>query len=101
MQQSYVYIMSSKPNGAIYVGVTSNIVKRVWQHKTEMCDGFTKKYNVRQLVYFEIHQDISEAIIREKRIKKWRRNWKCQLIEKSNPQWRDLYNDIIGLADPL
>lgn len=89
-KQYYVYILASKKYGTLYTGVTSNLVQRVYQHKNGLVEGFTKKYNVHQLVYYEIHSDIYEAITREKRIKKWYRQWKIILIEQNNPQWLDL-----------
>ena len=91
-KQFYVYILASKRNGTLYTGVTSNLIQRVWQHKHNMVKGFTKKYNVKILVYFEVHPNAESAIIREKQIKKWRRAWKLQLIEKKNPDWKDLYD---------
>lgn len=94
MKEYYVYIMASKRNGTLYTGVTSDLEKRVWQHKSKEIEGFTSKYNVNQLVYYEIHGDIMEAIKREKNIQAWKRNWKLQLIEKNNPNWNDLYNSI-------
>jgi len=87
--------MASKRNGTLYTGVTSNLAQRVWQHKPKMVEGFTEKYGVTMLVYYEIFEDAESAIIREKRIKKWRRAWKLQLIEKKNPDWKDLYKEII------
>ena len=95
MKKYYVYILASKRNGTLYVGVTSNLVKRVWEHKNKIVKGFTEKYNVDLLVYFEEYDNPAEAIKREKNIKAWRRNWKLQLIEKDNPDWRDLYKGII------
>ena len=94
-KQPVVYILASKRNGTLYTGVTSNLVKRVWEHKSGMVEGFTKKYNVHSLVYFEIHQDMTEAITREKQIKKWNRQWKINLIEKENPAWKDLWNEFL------
>jgi len=90
-----VYILSSKKNGTLYVGVTSNLVKRVWEHKNNLVDGFTKKYAVHRLVYFEQHRNSLSAIKREKQIKKWNRLWKVRLVEEKNSQWRDLYQDIL------
>ncbi len=90
----YVYILASKPNGTLYVGVTSDIVKRVYEHRAGAAPGFTKRYQVKMLVYFEKFDDIEPAIAREKAIKKWRRQWKVELIEKTNLAWRDLYDDI-------
>ena len=93
-KQFYVYILASKRNGTLYIGVTSDIVNRVWEHKNGLVDGFTKKYGIKMLVYYENHEDIENAIIREKQIKKWRRAWKLKLIEEKNPEWCDLYDDI-------
>ncbi|MBW1705174.1 MAG: GIY-YIG nuclease family protein [Deltaproteobacteria bacterium] len=90
----YVYILASKRNGTLYIGVTSNIVQRVWQHRNKMVEGFTQKYGVNDLVYYEVHANAESAITREKQMKKWRRSWKIRLIEEKNPSWRDLYNDI-------
>ena len=89
--QYYVYILVSKRNGTLYIGVTSNLVKRVYEHKNNIIEGFTKKYNIQKLVYYEITNDIESAIRREKQLKKWNRKWKINLIENSNPEWRDLY----------
>lgn len=94
-KQSYVYLLASGRYGTLYVGVTSDLVKRVWQHREGLADGFTKQYGVKTLVWFETHDDVLEAITREKRIKKWNRNWKIALIQKDNPFWRDLYPEII------
>jgi putative endonuclease len=91
----YVYILASKRNGTLYVGVTNDLVKRVYQHKNDLADGFTKKYQVHKLVCFEQTTDIESAIKREKQLKKWLRKWKLELIEKQNPDWKDLYNDLI------
>ena len=93
-KQYYVYLLASGPHGTLYTGVTSNLIQRVYQHKEKLADGFTKKYNVHQLVYYEVHLDIHEAILREKKIKRWRRRWKINLIEQSNPHWTNL---AIGL----
>ncbi len=90
----YVYILSSKRNGTLYAGVTSSLAQRVWQHKTNAVAGFTARYSVHRLVYFEEHADADSAIQREKQIKKWRRAWKINLIEERNPTWRDLYDEI-------
>ena len=87
--------MSSKRNGTLYVGVTSNLIKRAYQHKNGNHDGFTKKYSVNKLVYYEEIEDINSAIWREKNLKSWRRKWKIDLIERINPNWKDLYRDII------
>ena len=91
----YVYILASKRNGTLYIGVTSDLVKRVWQHKEGLVDGFTRKYSVHMLVYYEQFDDVYEAITREKQLKKWRRAWKLEIIEKINPDWKDLYCDLI------
>jgi putative endonuclease len=91
---SYVYLLADRCYGTLYVGVTSNLVKRAWQHREACADGFTKKYGVKLLVWFEVHCDIREAITREKQIKKWNRAWKIALIQKENPGWRDLYLDF-------
>ena len=89
-----VYILASKRNGTLYVGVTSNLGRRIWEHKTDAGDGFTKRYGVHTLVYAEFHETMADAILREKRIKKWRRAWKVALIESANPTWQDLYETI-------
>ena len=91
-----VYIMASGRNGTLYVGVTNNLLKRVWQHKNGEFDGFTKKYKINQLVYYESGEGISGAIDREKIIKKWKRKWKLDMIEKENPQWKDLFKELTG-----
>ena len=86
-----VYILASKKNGTLYTGVTSDLRKRVWEHQNHVADGFTEKYNVTRLVYYEVHDNPTIAIKREKSIKRWHRNWKLKLIEKKNPNWDDLY----------
>jgi putative endonuclease len=93
-KQFYVYMLASKRNGTLYIGVTSDLVQRIWQHKNKMVQGFTNKYNVDRLVYYEKHYNAESAITKEKQMKKWRRAWKIQLIEDRNPDWNDLYNDI-------
>jgi putative endonuclease len=93
--QPCVYILASKQNGTLYVGVTSNIQKRIWEHKNDVVEGFTKKYAVHDLVWYEIHENMESAIIREKNIKAWKRVWKLDLIAKANPSWRDLFNDLV------
>ena len=93
-KQFYIYILASKRNGTLYIGVTSNIVQRLWQHKNNVVKGFTKKYSVKILVYYEVHANAESAIIREKQLKKWRRKWKLRLIEEKIPHWNDLYNEI-------
>ncbi len=95
-KQPATYILASRRNGTLYVGVTSDLIKRVWEHKNDLIEGFTKKYQVHQLIYFEMHGDMNAAITREKQLKKWNRAWKIELIEKTNPCWRDLWEDIAG-----
>jgi putative endonuclease len=90
----FVYILASQRNGTLYVGVTSDLIRRVQEHREGLVPGFTKRHAVKLLVYFEAHRDINEAILREKRIKRWRRKWKLDLIEAQNPQWRDLWIDL-------
>ncbi|MDP2834707.1 MAG: GIY-YIG nuclease family protein [Pseudomonadota bacterium] len=90
-----VYLLASQRNGTLYVGVTSDLIKRVYEHKNNLADGFTQKYGVHTLVWFEQHETMESAITREKQIKKWNRDWKLQLIEESNSAWRDLYEDIL------
>lgn len=90
----HVYIMASKRNGTLYIGMTSDLVKRVWQHKNDQVVGFTQRYGVHDLVFFEEHDNAESAIKREKRLKKWNRAWKLRLIEEKNPQWQDLYPEI-------
>jgi putative endonuclease len=94
-KQPAVYILASNRNGTLYVGVTSNLVKRVWQHKHDLVEGFTERYNVHRLVWYEIHGNMESAIQREKRIKAWKRRWKSRLIEAANPDWQDLYLSIL------
>jgi putative endonuclease len=94
-KQYYVYMLASKRNGTLYTGITSDLIKRIWQHKEGLVDGFSKQYKTRTLVYFEAYEDVEEAILREKRIKKWNRKWKIKLIEKNNPNWDDIYQRLI------
>ena len=94
-RQPAVYILASKRNGTLYIGVTSNLQKRAWEHKNDVIEGFTKQYRVHLLVYYELHGDMVSAITREKQIKKWNRAWKIELIEEKNPDWKDLWNNII------
>src|SRR5258705_7965867 len=94
-RQPAVYIMASKPNGTLYIGVTSDLVKRVWEHKNDSVDGFTKRYCVHHLVYYELHGDMLSAITREKQLKKWNRAWKLELIETQNPCWNDLWKEMM------
>ena len=91
----YVYILSNHRNGTLYVGVTNNLIRRINEHKSKEFDGFTKKYKLNKLVYFDETDDISGAIDFEKRLKRWKRSWKIKLIEKMNPEWKDLYKDIL------
>ena len=93
--QPCVYILASARNGTLYAGVTSDLVKRVWEHKNDTVEGFAQKYGVHTLVWFEMHETMESAISREKAIKEWKRAWKLRLIEESNPEWRDLYPEII------
>lgn len=90
-----VYILASKRNGTLYVGVTSDLTKRCWEHRNGFVEGFTRKYHVHSLVHYELHEDMYSAITREKQLKKWNRSWKLRLIEEHNPEWRDLYPDIL------
>ena len=92
--QPCVYILASKRNGTLYVGVTSDLPKRIWQHKNDLVEGFTKRYTVHDLVWYELADDMASAILREKQIKEWKRQWKLELIEKFNPYWNDLYPSI-------
>jgi putative endonuclease len=94
-KQPAVYILASKRNGTLYIGVTSNLEKRAWEHKHDLVEGFTKKYGVHQLVYYELHADMASAITREKQMKKWNRAWKLKLIERHNPDWNDLWEGLI------
>ena len=90
-----VYILASSRNGTLYTGITSNLIKRVWEHREGVVDGFTKEYGVKTLVWYELTENPEAAITREKQIKAWKRGWKLKLIEERNPEWRDLYQDII------
>jgi putative endonuclease len=94
LDYSYVYILASGKNGTLYVGVTSDLIKRISEHKAEIYDGFSKKYNTHLLVYHETHGSIESAIMREKQLKKWNRKWKIKLIEEMNPDWNDLYEGL-------
>jgi putative endonuclease len=93
-KQPAVYVLASKRNGTLYIGVTGDLPKRVWEHKNDLVDGFTKRYSVHDLVYYELHKNMVDAIQREKQIKKWNRGWKLELIEKKNPLWNDLWDEI-------
>ena len=92
--QFYVYILASKRNGTLYIGVTNDLVRRVWEHRTSVVEGFTKQYSIHQLVWYEVAATPSAAITREKQLKKWNRAWKLRLIQKMNPEWKDLYDEI-------
>ncbi len=91
MKTYYVYILASKRNGTLYIGVTNDLLRRVYKHKNNLIEGFTSKYQVRQLVYYETTSEVTTALRREKQLRKWKRAWKTELIEKNNPQWIDLY----------
>ena len=94
MNNYYVYILASGKNGTLYMGVTSDLKRRIYQHKNKLIEGFTEKYKVSQLVYFDQTKDVESAILREKQLKKWNRSWKIRLIEENNPLWKDLYSQI-------
>ncbi len=94
-KQPAVYILAGKRNGTLYIGVSSDLPKRVWEHRNDWIEGFTKRYRVHRLTYYEIHVDMESAIAREKQIKKWNRAWKLELIEKQNPDWRGLWEGIL------
>ena len=94
-RQPAVYILASKRNGTLYIGVTSDLIKRVWEHKNNLVEGFTERYNVHQLVWYELHETMESAIRKEKMLKNWKRAWKLELIERSNPNWHDLYESIV------
>ncbi|HET7322363.1 MAG TPA: GIY-YIG nuclease family protein [Longimicrobiaceae bacterium] len=96
MKQPCVYILASQRNGTLYVGVTSDLVKRVWQHREGVVEGFTQRYGIHHLVWYELHATMLAAIAREKTIKEWKRAWKIQLIERENPRWLDLYESILS-----
>lgn len=95
MKQYYVYIMANKRNGTLYTGITSNLARRIWEHKNKIVEGFTKRYGVSTLVYCETFNTADDAIEREKIIKRWKRHWKLKMIEQVNPNWTDLYNELI------
>ena len=97
----YVYMLASKRNGTLYIGVTNNLLRRVYEHKHKIIKGFTSKYGVDKLVYFELTDDINSAIAREKQLKKWNRKWKLRIIEEFNPDWNDLYYEYGGTDDLL
>ena len=87
--------MTNKRNGTLYIGVTSDLIKRVWEHKNSLAGGFTKRYGLHHLIWYELHETMESAILREKRLKNWKRDWKLKLVEETNPDWRDLYETII------
>ena len=93
--QPAVYILASKRNGTLYIRVTGDLLRRVWEHRNDVVGGFTRRYRVHRLVWFELHEDMTAAITREKQLKKWKRAWKLRLIEKANPEWKDLWEDIV------
>ena len=95
MKRGYVYIMASGRNGTLYVGVTSDLVKRIWEHRSGVVPGFTRKYGCKMLVWYEAHDDLQDARLRELQMKKWKRLWKLSTIEIMNPNWRDLYPDVV------
>ncbi len=95
MKRPAVYLLASRYKGTLYAGVTSDLVQRIWQHKQDMVEGFTKRYGVHSLVWFEMHESMEQAITREKQIKEWKRAWKMELIESENPQWLDLYETLL------
>jgi len=95
IKQPAVYILASERNGTLYTGVTSDLIRRIWEHKNNLVEGFTKRYGIHDLVWFELHENMNSAIEREKNIKEWKRAWKIKLIEDNNPDWKDLYDDII------
>lgn len=91
---SYVYILTNSANSVLYIGVTNNLVRRVWEHREELVEGFTKDYHIHKLIYYEQYEHIGYAILREKQLKKWNRSWKVDLINSKNPSWKDLYSEI-------
>ena len=95
MKTYYIYILASERNGTLYIGVTNNLIRRIYEHKNDLIEGFTNKYNVHKLVYYEQVNDVYSAMQREKRLKKWKRKWKLGLIESVNPDWNDLYEELI------
>jgi putative endonuclease len=99
MHEYYVYILASKPRGTLYTGVTNDLVRRVYEHKNDFIEGFTKRYGVHFLVHYEQCKNVASVIRREKRLKKWNREWKLQLIERENPEWSDLYPDLVDSVD--
>ena len=96
MKQPAVYLLATGRRGTLYIGVTSNLVARTWQHREHVVEGFTKRYNVTMLAWYELHGTMESAILREKQLKKWNREWKLRLVQEFNPEWRDLWGDIAG-----
>ena len=96
MKQPAVYLLATGKRGTLYIGVTSNLVARTWQHREHVVAGFTKRYDVTKLVWYELHGTMETAILREKQLKKWNREWKLRLVQEFNPEWRDLWDDIVG-----
>ena len=94
MKQPSVYVLASKRNGTLYVGVTSDLIQRIWQHRNDLVEGFTKRHRVHTLVWYEAHDTMESAITREKNLKRWKRAWKIELVEKTNPLWLDLYDEL-------
>jgi putative endonuclease len=90
----YVYILASKRNGTLYIGVTNDLIRRIYEHKNDMTEGFTKRYRIHRLIYYEEFNNVNDAITREKRMKKWKRSWKIELIKSVNYEWRDLYGEL-------
>lgn len=99
MRDYYVYILASQANGTLYIGVTNNLVRRIYEHKNGLVKGFTKDHKVHSLVYYEITDSVEAAIVREKQLKNWHRDWKKNLIERENPLWKDLYSSLVGEVD--
>lgn len=95
IKQPAIYILASKKNGTLYIGVTADLIKRIWEHKNGLVNGFTKRYKVHNLVWYELHNNMDMAIEREKNMKEWKRMWKVKLIEDKNPQWNDLYDSLL------
>jgi len=98
-RQYYLYILASQKNGTLYIGVTNNLFQRIYQHRNKTAKSFTEKYNINKLVYYEIYQYIQDAIVREKQMKKWKRQWKLELIEENNPSWTDLFPELYDGLD--
>jgi len=93
-KEYFIYILANKKNGTLYIGITNNLIRRIYEHKNDLIDGFSKKYGIHNLVYYESYNDVRDALNRETQMKKWNRKWKIELIEKSNPEWNDLYNEL-------